>query len=262
MKTFPLRQQPFQFLYLCLIYFFLYFPMAVIILFSFNDAVHSLVWHGFTTRWYQELWADHDLLVIAAHSFIIATLSACVATLLGTVAAVSLYRYRFLGRQWLHGLVFILIVIPDLVTGISLILIFNLLHFPFGFTSLLIAHITLGTPFVCVTVSSQLNQLDKYLIEAARDLGASENVLLRKILVPLLLPSVLSGWLLSFTLSLDDVIVSYFVSGPDYMILPLRIYSMVKLGVKPEVNALCTVLLSLTLVIAVTAQRLTRERPS
>ena len=143
--------------------------------------------------------------------------------------------------------------------GISLLLIFNVLHFPFGFFSLLIAHITFCIPFVCVTVNGQLKQLDKHLIEAAQDLGASESTIFFRILAPLLLPSLISGWLLSFTLSLDDVIISYFVSGPGYMILPLRIYSMVKLGVKPEVNALCTLLLGVTLLIAFTAQRLTKE---
>jgi spermidine/putrescine transport system permease protein len=250
----------FKYFYTSFVYLFLYFPIAIVIIFSFNDAKRSLIWKGFTLGWYTDLFHDTGLLIVALHSLIIGILAASLATCIGTIAAVSLYRYRFFGKQFLHGLVFILIMLPEIVMGISLLLLYSLLQIPLGFWSLLLAHTALCMPFVAVTVYSRITTLDRTIFEAAKDLGASDIIIFGKIIIPLLLPGIIAGWLLSFTLSMDDVITSYFVSGPNYEILPLRIYSMVKLGVKPEINALCTILFLLTLLLVIASQIALRKK--
>lgn len=249
-----------RYLYLSVIYLFLYLPIAVVILFSFNQSAHSLLWHGFSWHWYTVLFSDASMGEVAWHSLLLGVSAASIATILGLFAAVSLFRYRFLGRQWYHGMIFLLIVLPDIVIGVSMLLLFSLTDFPLGFWSLWVAHTTLCLPFACVMISARLRSLDPNLIEAARDLGASELRLYRQVLIPLLWPSLLAGWLLSFTLSLDDLMISYFVSGPDFSILPLKIFAMIRLGANPEVNALCSLLLLATLVIVLSAQYLLRQR--
>ncbi len=246
--------------YLTLIYVFLYVPIGIIIWLSFNNARYSLLWRGFTFSWYQQLLQDTDLIQVAINSLIVGTIAATLASVLGAIASVSLFRYRFLGKNALHGLLFIMIILPDIVIAISLLLLYRLLHFSLGFWSLLLAHITFCIPFVFVTVNARLSGINRHIIEAARDLGAKEHIIFLKILMPLLLPALISGWLLSFTLSLDDVIISYFVTGPSFEILPLKIYSMVRLGVSPEVNALSTILFVFTLLVVVTTQFLMRKK--
>lgn len=236
------------------VYLFLYLPIVVVIVLSFNKASHSLLWKGFSLHWYQELFRDTDLLIVAGHSLIIAFLAATIAAFIGSIAAVSLFRYRFLGKNLIYGLLFVLIILPEIVLGISLLLMYSVFKIPLGFWSLLLAHIALCMPFAAITIYSRIITLNHDIFEAAKDLGASDSTIFVKIIVPLLAPALVAAWLLSFTLSLDDVITSYFVSGPGFEILPLRIYSMVRLGIKPEINALCTVLLVLTLIIVTTAQ--------
>jgi spermidine/putrescine transport system permease protein len=157
-------------------------------------------------------------------------------------------------------LLFILIVSPDIVMAISLLILFSTLKVELGFWTLLLSHITFCLPFVAVTVYSRISSFDKFIFEAAKDLGASDPVIFMRIIVPLLWPAILVGWLLSFTLSLDDVIISYFVTGPDFQILPLQIFSMVRLGVKPELNALCSVMFGLTLLIVLVTQFALRKK--
>lgn len=246
--------------YLSLIYGFLYLPIAVLIVFSFNLSRYSLLWHGFSLRWYQALYHDPNILLVAWHSLEVGLIAATTATVLGMLGAVCLYRYRFLGKRWLDALVFILVIIPDLVLGIALLLWFSFAHVALGFWSLLIAHITLCIPFALITVRGRLVGFDKALIEAGRDLGASEWQIYYRILIPLLVPALVAAWLLSFTLSLDDVIISYFVSGPSFQILPLQIFSMVKLGATPELNALCSVIVVVTFSIAIISQRILAKK--
>lgn len=246
--------------YMTGIFLFFYFPIAVLIIYSFNDSAFSLIWHGFTLDWYRQLFNDAELLHVAFNSLIVAVLAATFATFLGTIASVSLYRYRFQGRKFLHGLIFILIVSPDIVMGISLLILFTLLHASLGFWTLLLSHITFCIPFVAVTVYSRLTGIDKNIFEAAKDLGASELLIFSKIITPLLMPAILAGWLLSFTLSLDDVIISFFVTGPNFEILPLKIFSLVRLGIKPEINALCSIMFGLTLLFVVFAQIALRKK--
>lgn len=241
--------------YLAGVYAFLYLPILVIIIFSFNQSRLSLLWHGFSLHWYWMLFHDSDLGLVVLHSLWLGVLSATTATCLGLVAAVALFRYRFLGKGMLQLLLFALIILPDLVFGVALLLLFSLAHFPLGFWSLLIAHITFCLPFACLIISNQLRQLDTHIIEAGQDLGATEWGLYRHIIVPLVCSSLVASWLLSFTMSIDDVIVSFFVSGPSFEILPLRIYGMVRLGVNPEINALCTIILAVTVVLILIAQR-------
>ncbi len=240
--------------YCAFIYAFLYIPIIILVIYSFNNAEYSLVWHGFTLEWYRHLWQDNDLQLVTMHSLAVGVLAASTATLLGTIAAVSLYRYQFFGKKILHSLLFILIVSPDIVMAISLLILFSALKINLGFWTLLLSHITFCLPFVAVTVYGRLIGFDKNIFEAARDLGAHDFTIFRKIIVPLLWPAIIAGWLLSFTLSLDDVIISFFVTGPEYNILPLQIFSMVRLGVKPEINALCTVLFVITLFIVCVSQ--------
>jgi spermidine/putrescine transport system permease protein len=249
-----------QALYLTLIYLFFYIPIGILIVYSFNNSSYSLVWHGLTSKWYHNLFQDTGLWIAALHSLIIGVLAATFASIIGTLAAVSLYRYRFMGKSLINGMVFILIVTPDIVMGISLLLLFSIFHMSLGFWSLLLSHITFCIPFVVVTIYSRITGLDKNIFEAAKDLGSREVNIFFKITIPLLLPAIISGILLCFTLSFDDVMISYFVSGPGFEILPLKIYSMARLGVKPELNALCTVTFSITLLLVILSQRLTRKK--
>jgi len=246
--------------YTTLIYLFFYIPILILIIYSFNSAQYSLLWHGFSWRWYEELFADSDLWIAVWHSLVLGVFAATSAMFIGSLAAISLYRYVFAGRQILYGLIFILILSPDIVSGISLLILFNFIKLSLGFWSLLLAHITFCIPFVVVTVYSRMASFDENIFEAAKDLGANDVVIFLRIILPLIWPAMLAGWLLSFTLSLDDVIISYFVTGPGFEILPLKIYSMVRLGVKPEINALCAVTFMLTMVLVMVSQLIMRKK--
>ncbi len=247
--------------YLSLIYLFFYLPILVLVVYSFNEAQYSLQWAGFTWNWYQELFADRGLWVAAWHSVVLGVSASTLATCLGTLAAVGLYRYRFWGRKLQYGLIFILTLSPDIVMGISLLILFSLISIVLGFWSLLCAHVTLCLPFVVVTIYSRIVGFDHDIFEAAKDLGATDVTIFRRVVLPLLWPAIFSSWLLSFTLSLDDVIVSYFVAGPQFEILPLRIYSMARLGITPTINALCTVTFALTLLLVLLSQIMMRKKP-
>jgi spermidine/putrescine transport system permease protein len=238
----------------------LYLPIIVLVAYSFNRARYALNWQGFTLRWYRQLFEDATLLDAAVNSMLVAVTAATLATAVGTLAAVALYRYRFHGRNLLKACIYILTVSPDIVMGISLLVLYIAVRFPLGFATLLLAHVTFCLPFVVITVFGRLRGFDEHIIEASKDLGATEFETFRYVTLPLALPAVAAGWLLSLTLSLDDVMVSFFVTGPRFEILPLKIYSMVRLGVKPEVNALCALLLGATFVIVFAARGFVRER--
>lgn len=246
--------------FMALIYAYLYIPIVILIVNSFNASRFGINWQGFTTQWYRTLVNNDSLLQAASHSVIIAVLSATFATVIGSLTAVALYRYRFRGKPFVSGMLFVVMMSPDIVMAISLLVLFMLLGVSLGFWSLLVSHITFCLPFVVVTVYSRLKGFDVRMLEAARDLGAGEVIILRKIILPLAMPAVAAGWLLSFTLSMDDVVVSSFVTGPSYEILPLKIYSMVKVGVSPEVNALATILLGLSLLLVLSSQLILRDR--
>ncbi|HEX4044903.1 MAG TPA: spermidine/putrescine ABC transporter permease PotC [Gammaproteobacteria bacterium] len=246
--------------YLGFIYLFLYLPLVVLIIYSFNQAKYALTWQGFTWEWYQLLFTNSGLWLAAWHSLLLGITSATAATVIGALAAVSLYRYRFAGRHFLNALIFILILSPEIIMGAALLILFTLAGLSLGYTSLLLAHISFCLPFVIVTTYSRLISFDKNIFEAAKDLGAHDSVILWRIILPLLWPALFASWLLSFTLSLDDVIISYFVAGPEFEILPLRIYSMVRAGITPEINALCTVLFGVTLILIVLSQLVLKKK--
>ncbi len=246
--------------YLFIIYTLLYFPMIVLVLYSLNRARFSLVWHGFSLHWYHELLHDQALWLSFFNSVMLGVSAAIGATLLGTLACIRLFLRRYKKPQPIfQGLILLLIILPDLVLGVALLIFFNLTSFPLGFFSLLIAHITFCLPFVVLTIQSRLHTLDVTIYYSALDLGASKRVALNKIILPLLYPAILSALLLSFTLSFDDVMISYFVAGPEFTILPLRIYALVRSGVTPELNALCTVVLCLSILIVALAYKISRR---
>lgn len=245
--------------FMTIIYAYLYIPIIILIVNSFNSSRFGFNWQGFTTDWYSMLMNNDSLLQAAGHSLTMAVLSATFATVIGSLTAVALYRYRFKGKPFVGGMLFVVMMSPDIVMAISLLVLFMILGVSLGFWSLLFSHITFCLPFVVVTVYSRLKDFDVKMLEAARDLGAGELTILRKIILPLALPAVIAGWLLSFTLSMDDVVVSSFVTGPSYEILPLKIYSMVKVGVSPEVNALATILMALSLFMVILSQLVLRN---
>ncbi|WP_413479420.1 spermidine/putrescine ABC transporter permease PotC [Vibrio hibernica] len=246
--------------FMSLVYLFLYLPILVLIANSFNASRFGIRWDGFTTKWYGDLLHNDSLIQAAGHSITIAVISSTAATIIGSLTAVALFRYQFKGKGAVNGLLFIVMMSPDIVMAISLLALFLVVGFQLGLLTLLISHITFCLPFVVVTVYSRLKGFDVKMLEAAKDLGASEWVILKRILLPLAKPAVAAGWLLSFTLSLDDVIISSFVTGPSYEILPLKIYSMVKVGISPEVNALATVMLIVSLILVVCSQLIARDR--
>lgn len=248
-------------LYLTLIYLVMFAPIIVMVVFSFNASRVGYQWGGLSLSWYRELFANAAMMQAAWHSIILAIVAATITTTIGGLTAMSLQRYDFKGKSVLQSLLFVLMMSPEIVLAISLLALFLILGIQLGFFTLLLAHITFCLPFVVITVSARLTSLDNRVLEAARDLGASEFTMIRTVLVPIILPAILAGWVLAFTLSLDDVVVSTFVTGPDFEILPLQIYSMVRVGVKPEVNAVGTILLAISLIgLAISQLLLAKKR--
>ncbi|MCC5791795.1 MAG: ABC transporter permease subunit [Legionellaceae bacterium] len=247
--------------YLYFIFALLYIPIVVLVFYSFNDARYSLVWHGPTLHWYRELLHDGDLWRAFYRSIVLAMSAAAVATTLGLLTAIHLFLWRHSKRRNLYALLYLLIVIPDIVLGVALLVFFNFSGIPLGFISLLIAHITFCLPFVILTINSRIHSLDPNVYFSALDLGATKATALRKIMLPLLWPAVVSAFLLCFTLSFDDVIISYFVAGPEYTILPLAIYSLVRTGVTPELNALCSFTILLSMLLVMVSHKISRQKP-
>jgi spermidine/putrescine transport system permease protein len=243
-----------------LVYILLYFPILVLILYSVNNARFSLQWHGFSTHWYVELMQDRGLWSAFFHSAILGLSASFIATVAGLLACVHLFLYAN-HKQYgsFYAMLLLLIILPDLVLGVALLIFFNITTIPLGFFSLLIAHITFCIPFVVLTINSRIHTLDANIYFSALDLGASRLKALTTVLLPLLWPAVLSAFLLCFTLSFDDVIISYFVAGPDFNILPLTIYSLVRAGVTPELNALCTITFFISMMLVIISHRLSRE---
>jgi len=246
---------------LCFGFAFFYVPIVSLIVFSFNKSRLATVWGGFSTQWYGKLLHNEQVLKAALLSLQIALVSATVATILGAMAGITLARFRrFRGRTVLSGLVTAPLVMPEVITGISLLLLFifmaEWIGWPGsrGFTTVTIAHITFTMTYVTVVVQSRLSSMDVAIEEAAMDLGARPWQVLKDVTLPVISPALLSGWLLAFTISLDDVVISTFTSGPGSTTLPILIWSKVKLGVTPDINALATVIIvTVGLGVALTA---------
>ncbi|MFQ1046667.1 spermidine/putrescine ABC transporter permease PotC [Avibacterium paragallinarum] len=248
--------------FMLVVYAYLYIPIIILVTNSFNADRYGLSWKGFSWNWYERLFNNDTLIQAAFHSVTIAFFAATFSTILGGLTAIALYRYRFRGKQAVSGMLFIVMMSPDIVMAVSLLALFMIVGISLGFWSLLLAHITFCLPYVVVTVFSRLKGFDSKMLEAAKDLGASEVTILRKIILPLALPAIVSGWLLSFTISLDDVVVSSFVSGVSYEILPLKIFSLVKTGVTPEVNALATIMIIFSLSLVILSQIVAKKDKS
>lgn len=239
---------------------FLYLPIAILVINSFNASRLVTVWGGWSTRWYSELLNDRAMLNAAWVSLRIALLSASAATVVGTLAAVALVRGgRFRGRVLFSGLVYAPLVMPEVITGLSLLLLFVALNLDRGFWTVMLAHTTLTSCFVTVVVQSRLLTFDRSLEDAAMDLGATPLRTFLTITLPLISPAVAAGWMLAFVLSLDDLVIASFTTGPGATTLPIRIYSEVRLGVKPEINAICTIMIALV-ALGVTAVSLAAKR--
>ena len=239
---------------------FLYLPIAILVIYSFNASRLVTVWGGWSTRWYAELLADNALLDAAWISLRIAVLSASVATVLGTLAAVALVRRgRFRGRIVFSAFTYAPIVMPEVITGLSLLLLFVALGLDRGFWTVTLAHTTVTLCFVTLIVQSRLVSFDTSLEEAAMDLGAPPLRTFLLITLPLIWPAIASAWVLAFTLSLDDLVIASFTTGPGATTLPIRIYSDVRLGVKPSINAICTLMIA-TAAVAVVGVSLIAKR--
>ncbi len=225
---------------------FLYLPIIVLIFFSFNESRLVTVWAGFSTKWYTSLFNNDSILSAASVTLRIALLSAFFATVLGTISGLILVRFeRFRGKTLFNGMIYSPLVMPDVIIGISLLLMFVALGVARGFWTITIAHITFSMCYVAVIIRSRLKDFDKSIEEAAQDLGCPPAKIFFYVILPIISPSVLSGFLLSFTLSLDDLVISSFTTGAGTTTLPIKIYSMVKFGVTPEINALSTILIGL-----------------
>ena len=248
---------------------FLYAPIVSLVVFSFNESKLVTVWGGFSTKWYVELFANPDVLNAGLLSLRIAASSATIALVLGTLCAVALQRFgRFRGQTLMAGMVSAPLVMPDVITGLSLLLLFVAMQELFGWPAgrgeltIVIAHATFCMAYVTVVVRSRLSDLDLSLEEAAQDLGAVPARVFFDITLPIIAPALISGWLLSFTLSLDDLVIASFVSGPDSNTLPMVIFSKMKLGVSPDINALAAIIIGIVAlgVVIATAFQLTRPK--
>lgn len=240
---------------------FLYLPIVILIVFSFNESRLVTVWGGFSTKWYGTLLSNQGLMDAVWVTARVGVISATVATVLGTMAALALTRWtRFRGRLLFSGMVFAPLVMPEVITGLSLLLLFVSLGFDRGITTVTLAHITFTMCYVAVVVQSRLVSFDRSLEEAAMDLGATPTRTFFAITLPVILPAVVAGWMLAFTLSLDDLVIASFTSGPGATTLPMKIYSQVRLGVTPEINAICTILIGIVSLGVLTASVVNKRR--
>ena len=238
------------------VFFFLYAPLVALITFSFNDSKRNTVWRGFTLGYYVKLFNDQNLLIAFANSLTIALMATLISLVIGALAAVLLWRYRFVGRVAVEGAFTLPIVVPEICMGVAMLLFFtrvlpwpNNLIWPLSLGSITIAHVSFCFPFVALVVGARLASFNKEQEEAARDLGANDWQAFRDVLVPHMRPALIAGALLAFTLSLDDFVITFFTSGPDTITFPVKVYSMLRFSVTPEVNAASTMLIVLTIVL-------------
>jgi spermidine/putrescine transport system permease protein len=236
-----------------LAYMFLYAPLAIVVIYSFNDSRLNAEWVGFTLAWYEKLFHNEKMLHAAWNSLLIGITASAVSTVLGTMAGYAMYRFRM---RLLPVLILAPIAIPEILMGVSLLIFFVLLNISLGMLSIVLSHIAFCIGFVAIVVRSRLAGMDESLTEAARDLGATPWNAFRLVTLPLIMPGVVAGALMAFTLSIDDFVITFFTAGVGSTTLPLQIYTMVKIAVTPEVNAISTLLMMLTLTLILMASRL------
>jgi spermidine/putrescine transport system permease protein len=245
-------------IYSVIVYGFIYAPILILIVFSFNSQKLNIHWEGFTLNWYKVLFNDSQILLATRNTLMIAIISTLIATIIGTMAALAMYRYRFPLYNYSETVMYIPIVIPEVVMGISLLVFFVMINFTLGLTTITLSHIAFSIPFVALVVRARLHGYDKAIDEAAMDLGANELTTFWRVTLPTIMPGVLAGAMLALTLSLDDYVITYFTAGPGSTTLPLRVFSMVKTAVTPEINALSSIwvlIIFILLVIGQVAQR-------
>ncbi len=256
-RSWPLR------IWLTLVGLFLYLPLAVLVLMSFNDSRRTTQWKGFTLDWYAAVFRDAELVQALLNSLTIALFSTIISLVIGTLAAIALWRFRFGGRSLMEGAFALPIVVPEICLGVAFLIFFaRILPWPMGLPwplnlgAIVIAHVAFSFPFVAVVVRARLSSFDRAQEEAARDLGASQWQALWDVVIPHLRPALLAGALLAFTLSLDDFVITFFTAGPDTVTFPVKVYSMVRFSVTPKVNAISTLLLLFTVILTFLALRL------
>ena len=245
---------------LSLVLIFLFLPIIVLIVFSFNTSRLNIVFEGFTLKWYHELFHNKVLLEALVNTMLVALTSTVISTIIGTISAYGLKKYNFKGKKFINELLYIPVIIPEIVLGISLLCIYSFLKLELGMFSLILSHIAFSIPFLIINVNSSIEAMNPNIEEAASDLGASKLKTFFYVVIPCLLPGMLSGAELAFTLSLDDVVISYFTAGPDSNTLPLQIFSIIKSGVTPDVNALITLLLAIIFTILFVSMSLSIRR--
>ncbi len=236
----------------------LYLPIILVIVYSFNESKISSVWGGFSLKWYETLFKDKAMFQALLNSIVLALSASVAAAVIGTLGAVGFQKVKMRTKGAVEYLSMLPIMIPEIILGMVFMTFFALLGLPFGMTTLILAHTTFCVPYVYMLVKARLVGMDKSLAEAAKDLGASELRVFVDITLPLLMPAILSGMLLSFAMSLDDVIISVFVTGVNVNTLPIKVYTQIKTGVTPEINALCTLMLGATIVLVILSNLLSR----
>jgi spermidine/putrescine transport system permease protein len=241
-------------IYTILVFGFIYAPILILIIFSFNTQKLNIRWEGFTLNWYKVLFNDGQILLATRNTIMIALISTFVATVIGTMAALAMHRYRFPLYNASETVMYIPIVIPEVVMGISLLVFFVMINFTLGLTTITLSHIAFMIPFVALVVRARLHGYDRAIDEAAMDLGANEITTFMRVTLPTIMPGVLAGALLALTLSLDDYVITYFTAGPGSTTLPLRVYSMVKTAVTPEINALSAIWVGIIFLLLVIGQ--------
>lgn len=234
-------------LIISLVLLFLFLPIIVLVVYSFNKANNNIVFEGFTLKWYKELLSNTNLIDAFKNTILVAVTSTVISTIIGTISAVGLHKYNFRFKEFINTLLYIPIVIPEIVLGISLLSIYTLMRLELGLVTIIIAHITFSIPYVIVSVRSTLSSSTNTIEEASYDLGVGKFKTFWYVILPCIKPGIVSGASLAFTLSLDDVIISYFTAGPGSNTLPLNIYSIIKTGITPDVNALSTLVLLLVI---------------
>lgn len=234
--------------YAFLVYLFIYIPIIVMIIYSFNDQKNNYYWNGFTLEWYEKIFTDSDLLEFLWVSLIVAIAATAISIIIGTIGAMGLVRFEFKLKQAVSSSLYIPIVVPEVVLGISLLMLFEVANFPLGMIAMILAHATFCIPFVVIIMRGRMSGMDLSIEEASMDLGANRLVTFFRVTLPMLVPGILSSAFMSFTLSIDDVIISNFVSGPYATTLPVKILSMVKVGLSPEVNALTSLMVAVLLI--------------
>ena len=243
-------------IYAVLAYAYLYLPIFFLILFSFNTSRYSVQMEGLTLRWYNDLFKDRLIWEATRNTLIVASVSTVVSTVIGTIAALALQRYPLPGKGFAEATLYIPVIIPEVVMGIALLAFFGQVGFTLGLPTIIISHIAFSIPFVVLTVRARLQGMDRSVEEAAMDLGANEWVTFWRVTLPLIMPGVLSGALLAFTLSLDDYIITLFTAGPGSTTLPLRVFSMLKQAVTPKVNALSSLWILVIFIVLLVSRRL------